>query len=114
YAATKLPKNSVGTAQIKNKAVTKAKLAAGVAVSGAKGDVGPKGDTGAAGAPGAGGTAGTAGAPGKDGANAATTVVMHRAIQPVAMNTQGTATAACNAGERMISGGGGWVNSISE
>jgi hypothetical protein len=63
YAATKLPKNSVGTAQIKNGAVTKKKLAKGVAVRGAqgpkgaagtaglqgpKGDKGDKGDTGPA------------------------------------------------------------------
>ena len=55
YAATKLPKNSVGTAQIKNKAVTKAKLAKGVAVkgdTGATGQQGVKGDTGATGAKG--------------------------------------------------------------
>ena len=61
YAAIKLPKNSVGTAQIKNRAVTKAKLAKGVAV---KGDTGPQGAKGDTGAP---GPAGAAGAPGAKG-----------------------------------------------
>ena len=67
YAATKLPKNSVGTAQIKNKAVTKAKLAKGVAVkgaTGAPGPTGPKGDTGTPGAPGPKGDKGETGATG--------------------------------------------------
>jgi hypothetical protein len=70
YAATKLPKNSVGTAQIKNKAVTKAKLAKGVAVKGAKGDTGapgPKGDTGAQGPAGANGSPGEKGEKGDKG-----------------------------------------------
>jgi len=65
YAALKLPANSVGTAQLKKKAVTPAKLspAAKAALSttgpkgpagargpeGPQGDTGPKGDTGAAG-----------------------------------------------------------------
>jgi hypothetical protein len=69
YAATVLPKNSVGTAQVKKKAITASKLRKN-AVSGAKvkdgtltandfgagqlpaGPQGPKGDPGAAGAPG--------------------------------------------------------------
>src|SRR3954468_11280398 len=70
YAATKLPKNSVGTAQLKNKSVTKAKLARGVAVKGtpgAKGDTGAAGAQGAAGAPGVGGTQGAKGEKGDKG-----------------------------------------------
>src|SRR4051812_47383895 len=46
YAATKLPRNSVGTKQIKNGAVTKAKLAKGLSTRGAKGDTGAKGPSG--------------------------------------------------------------------
>lgn len=64
YAAIKLPKNSVGTKQIKNKAVTKAKLAKGLSVrgkTGAPGVAGPKGDTGAQGPKGDQGPAGADG-----------------------------------------------------
>jgi hypothetical protein len=77
YAATKLPKNSVGTKQIKNGAVTKAKLAKGLSVAGPKGDTGApgakgdKGDPGAKGdqgLPGTNGTNGTNGVDGQDGA----------------------------------------------
>jgi hypothetical protein len=55
YAAVKLPKNSVGTAQIKNKAVTQAKLSTATveALKGAKGATGATGATGAAGPAGA-------------------------------------------------------------
>jgi hypothetical protein len=77
YAATKLPKNSVGTKQIKNGAVTKKKLAKGVLTTGAKGDPGApgaKGDTGPQGPKGdkgADGTNGTNGADGQDGQDGA-------------------------------------------
>jgi hypothetical protein len=55
YAAVKLPRNSVGTAQIKNKAVTQVKLSTATvkALKGAKGDKGAAGATGPAGAAGA-------------------------------------------------------------
>jgi hypothetical protein len=55
YAAVKLPKNSVGTTQIKNHAVTTAKLSTTTvkALKGAKGDRGATGGTGATGATGA-------------------------------------------------------------
>jgi hypothetical protein len=80
YAATKLPKNSVGTKQIKNGAVTKAKLAKGLATAGPKGDTGApgapgipgaKGETGAAGTPGTNGTNGKDGTNGTDGQDGA-------------------------------------------
>jgi hypothetical protein len=75
YAAIKLPKNSVGTAQLKSGAVTKAKVnktllksltgAVGSrGVQGAKGDAGPKGDAGAKGDPGEAGQTGATGATG--------------------------------------------------
>jgi hypothetical protein len=65
YAAVKLPRNSVGTAQIKNKAVTQAKLSTATvkALKGAKGATGATGATGAPGAAGATGTKGDPGAP---------------------------------------------------
>lgn len=83
YAATKLAANSVGTKQIKNAAVTRAKLAKGIAsslnqaasVSPAAGPAGPKGDPGAPGAKGdtgANGTSGTNGAIGTNGTNGKT------------------------------------------
>ncbi|HVO54770.1 MAG TPA: hypothetical protein VMT37_10185 [Solirubrobacterales bacterium] len=48
YAATQLAKNSVGTKQLKNGAVTKAKIAksAQTALEGAKGPQGPPGPPG--------------------------------------------------------------------
>jgi hypothetical protein len=51
YAAVKLPRNSVGTAQIKTHAVTTSKLSTATvkALKGAKGDPGATGATGAAG-----------------------------------------------------------------
>jgi hypothetical protein len=78
YAAVKLPKNSVGTTQLKNGAVTKAKVnkkvlaalkgAAGAkgaqGAQGVKGDPGAKGDTGAKGDPGTPGETGQTGATG--------------------------------------------------
>ena len=86
YAAAKLPRNSVGSPQIKSGAVTETKLAQGVrdklgrTVQGSPGGVGaqgPKGDTGAqgprgltglTGAPGETGKQGEQGKDGKDGA----------------------------------------------
>jgi len=55
YAAVKLPRNSVGTSQIKNHAVTTSKLSTATvkALKGAKGDRGAAGATGATGAAGA-------------------------------------------------------------
>jgi hypothetical protein len=72
YAATKLPRNSVGAAQIRAGAVSESKLARSVRTKlnkkGATGAAGAKGDTGAAGAAGAAGPAGPAGVAGRDGA----------------------------------------------
>ncbi len=65
YAAASLPKNSVGTKQLKDGSVTKSKLAAGLALAGPQGPAGP---TGAVGAPGPQGEAGPAGAAGAKGA----------------------------------------------
>ena len=67
YAAAKLPKNSVGTKQIKNRAVTKAKLARGLSTKGAKGDTGARGPGGEQGPQGAQGIQGIQGAQGERG-----------------------------------------------
>ena len=82
YAAAKLPRNSVGTPQLRSGAVTQAKLAPAVrdqltkptvlaspGVAGATGPAGAQGATGAAGAQGEPGAKGDTGAPGPtDGA----------------------------------------------
>jgi hypothetical protein len=78
YAAEALPKNSVGTKQLKNGAVTEAKLATAAREAlrgpagapgpqGAKGEPGPKGDPGPQGEPGLAGAKGDPGAPGEAG-----------------------------------------------
>jgi hypothetical protein len=61
YAALSLPAGSVGTKQLKNGAVTKAKLARGVA---AAGEAGPRGLPGPQGLPGVQGATGAQGPPG--------------------------------------------------
>jgi hypothetical protein len=68
YAATQmLPKNSVGTKQLKNGAVTRAKIALGVLGAGAGGPAGAQGATGATGPAGVAGSSGADGAPGAPG-----------------------------------------------
>jgi hypothetical protein len=63
YAVTALPRNSVGTPQLKAQAVTKAKLAPGVLTVGPMGPRGLQGPAGPYGAPGPQGAAGPAGGP---------------------------------------------------
>jgi Collagen triple helix repeat (20 copies) len=69
YAATRLPKNSVGTKQIRRAAVTPAKLskAAKSKLVGPAGPEGPRGAAGPQGARGPQGAAGEKGAPGRPG-----------------------------------------------
>jgi hypothetical protein len=113
YAASVLPKNSVGTVQIKKKAVTASKLRKN-AVGTAKvkdgsllatdfkagqlpaGPRGPKGDAGAAGAP------GISGYQFVTGADVA-----------VAPGQFGTAFVDCPAGKKVIGGGGGSEDSAA-
>src|SRR4051812_25698125 len=74
YAATKLPKNSVTTIQVKDRSLLGKDFKSGQlpkGTKGAKGDAGlqgAKGDPGAAGAPGTTGKDGTNGTNGKDAA----------------------------------------------
>ena len=74
YAAAKLPKNSVGSRQIRSGAVTQSKLEKSIRTqlskpgpAGATGPQGPKGDTGAQGPQGVQGVAGTKGDKGDSG-----------------------------------------------
>jgi len=69
YAATRLPRNSVGTKQIRRAAVTPAKLskAAKSKLVGPAGPEGPRGAAGPQGSRGAQGAAGEKGAPGRPG-----------------------------------------------
>ena len=79
YAAIKLPKNAVGTKQLKANAVTGAKVrngslaaadfAKGQLPAGERGATGERGPAGEPGAPGERGPTGPQGVPGKDGAN---------------------------------------------
>ncbi len=75
YAATSLPRNSVGTAQIKSGAVTKTKIAKGTlaglhglrGATGPEGPAGPKGEQGSQGVQGIQGVQGPPGAGGDSG-----------------------------------------------
>jgi hypothetical protein len=67
YAATALPKNSVGTKQVRNGSLLAKDFKAGQLPAGATGPQGPKGDTGAAGATGPQGPKGDTGPAGPAG-----------------------------------------------
>jgi hypothetical protein len=74
YAAVSLPRNSVGTKQLKNQAVTPPKVAPATiqlfeGQKGDKGDQGPRGTQGPKGDPGQNGTNGLDGTPGQNGTN---------------------------------------------
>ncbi|MGN6188465.1 MAG: hypothetical protein ACTHOE_06170 [Conexibacter sp.] len=66
YAVTQLPRNSVGTSQLRDGAVTRAKLSR-TARSALRGATGPQGPAGAVGPQGPAGTAGVRGPAGADG-----------------------------------------------
>jgi hypothetical protein len=102
YAAFKLPKNSVGTKQIKRGAVrsTDVKDGALLAKDFKVGQIpkGPKGDTG------------LPGSPGTPGAAGATNAVVRSENFEVAQNSGFSATVACHDGERAVGGGAGRTN----
>jgi hypothetical protein len=113
YAAT-LPSNSVGTRQLKDNAVTSAKVKnrslqsrdfkAGQLPRGRRGETGPRGPAGATGATGARGPQGPQGAAGRNGATNVT--VRNSVAVTIATMTTQSATAECAAGERAVGGGG--------
>jgi hypothetical protein len=87
YAALKLPANSVGTKQIKDKAVTAKKLgpsAVALLRAGPAGPQGIKGEAGAKGDPGAGGSQGPAGDKGPAGPGAARILLRGATSAPTA------------------------------
>ena len=109
YAATQLPKNSVGVKQLKKGAVTPAKLSRAAkstmtGTTGAKGDtgsVGPQGQTGDHGTP---GVDGVAGLPGTTGggvfvADASGEVADLKITSPVDVPLSGTTSWTSTAGE---------------
>jgi hypothetical protein len=126
YAAVELPRNSVGTPQLRDGAVDSAKIKDGAlqyedfgfgqvpaglegprGPKGARGATGPKGEKGAAGATGA---KGETGATGATGAAGATTVTTREQITQWAMGAMPTGlpvtvVAACASGERAVGGG---------
>lgn len=105
-----LPKNSVGTAQLKNNAVVSSKIKNGSlkTIDFAVGQL-PKGDAGPTGPPGEKGEKGENGEKGDKGdpgANAATKIAVHFLNGPTVQQGGTTqAIAHCNAGERVVSGG---------
>lgn len=102
YAALTLPKNSVGTPQIKPRAVTLSKISTSARKS-LKGQTGPAGPTGPVGPT---GPKGDQGDTGLTGASGPVNVVMRIGTpNAVASNAAATASADCDAGE-MATGGG--------
>ncbi len=105
FAATKLPKNSVGSKQIKKNAVNSAKVKNRSlrAVDFKKGQL-PAGPQGIQGAKGDQGVQGVKGAPG------ATSVIARRAVKPNITNgSLTTESVSCDEGESLVGGGAGFV-----
>ncbi len=104
YAATVLPAASVGTSQLKNNAVTAAKVKNGSLLrADFKTGQLPAGPAGAAGATGPAGAPGPAGVPGLDAFGKLTYVEGTPVNQLV--NSQDFGAATCPAGERPLGGG---------
>jgi hypothetical protein len=113
YAAVALPRNSVGPAQLKAKAVTRPKIAnnAITSIKVLNGSL-KKEDfaanqlaAGVQGPPGPQGPSGPAGANGTNGTNGATNVVARRGASMNVLPAGTLLTAACGAGERATGGG---------
>jgi hypothetical protein len=109
YAASVLPKNSVGTAQLKKNAVRGLKVKNGslMAADFKAGQLpaGPKGEKGDPGAPGAQGPKGDKGDTGPAGISGREVVL--GPDTPLNAGVNGAAQATCPAGKQAIGGGGG-------
>jgi hypothetical protein len=120
YAAVNLPRNSVGTAQLRTGAVTSGKVQdftlrradfrPGTLLRGPRGPQGPAGPTGAPGPAGAAGPAGTIGAitvrtaqVSVDGGTAPNFLYVTRSVER-----------RCESGERAISAGTGWSDDAND
>jgi hypothetical protein len=108
YAAT-VPRNSVGTSQLKRNAVTSAKVRDGslLATDFRAGQI-PRGPAGPQGPAGPAGPQGATGAAGPAGRNAVTSIAV-RVSSPVLVAAAGgtaTATVSCAPGEVAVGGGG--------
>jgi hypothetical protein len=133
YAAVKLPKNSVGSKELKSNAVSSSKVKNGsltksdfrasdlpVGPAGAQGAQGPQGLQGLKGDPGTNGTNGTNGANGADGADGApgtvgaATTVFFQAPADLADGNNMSYGAFCPAGKQAIAGGGRGDDTLSE
>ena len=102
YAATRLPKNSVGARQLKRGAVTPLKLSA----ASKRTLTGPQGPKGATGATGANGETGPRGLEGPKGAPGATNVVVRESVVgPIPAETFYVEYVFCNPGEVATGGG---------
>jgi Collagen triple helix repeat (20 copies) len=111
YAQLRIPRNSVGTAQLKANSVTSPKVRAGSLLRsdfragqlprGPQGPAGPAGAAGARGLTGERGPAGPAGPAGPTGPAGATNLT-----QVIAQTALGTSNANCPAGQRATGGGG--------
>lgn len=116
WAATRLPRNSVGTKQIKKEAVTPAKLsrAAKATLVGAQGPIGPqgrqgpngdKGEKGDRGERGERGPEGPEGEPGEAGATDAVVRYGPERELPAGPSAFTSSFAECHAGETAVGGG---------
>jgi Collagen triple helix repeat (20 copies) len=111
YAAVTLPRNSVGSAQIRNQAVTLAKLSpsALVRLHGLPGAAGPAGAAGATGATGAQGSTGPAGPQGPKGdtgpSGVGRTLTVRTNSHDIAAGVLEQMESDCQPGEIAVSGG---------
>jgi hypothetical protein len=115
YAATQLKKNSVGTKQLKNGAVTEAKIAV-AARAALRGAQGPRGEAGLKGDAGQRGQPGAEGPPGHEGASAlAGAFEKERSLgsQTVGGDGAGFVTVECPSGDRAVGGGGEIAGAVS-
>jgi hypothetical protein len=113
YAATSLPKNSVGTKQLRNGAVTAIKVKnfsllasnfkAGQLPAGPPGSQGPRGPQGAVGPIGATGLQGAKGNDGSPGVSNYQVLLFGEIVQST--DTQGGWTVGCPAGTKILGGG---------
>jgi len=123
YAAT-LPRNSVGASQIKTAAVRSSEVKDGALLlkdfrpgqipAGAPGAPGATGATGPQGPTGPTGPAGKDGTNGTNGKDATTNVVVRYATQAISNGASSRVVVFCQAGERVVGGGGGFPRSDNQ